>query len=97
MYQSSSVDSFVKIFVKNLKDSDNSEQKIIFRFLSKFLSHFFGVKNLKLGSLFFFDNFEQKNNFSKKVMSISIFELKKYEGSIVGGSIVAKLRFKCDS
>ena len=33
----------------------------------------------------------------ENVILISIFELEKYERSIVGESIVAKLRFKCDN
>ena len=48
-----------------------------------------------MGLLFVSANSEQKIIF-EKVMSISIFKLEKYEGSIVGRSIIAKLRLKCD-
>ena len=46
---------------KLFKLAHNSEQKIIFRFLS----HFFGVKNLKVSYLFVFDNSKQKIIFRK--------------------------------
>ena len=70
----------------SLFGADNSEPKIIFSiFFSIFLSIFWC--NLKVGSSFVSGNSEPKiffDLFFENVMSNSIFELEKYEGSIVG-------------
>ena len=100
MSQTFSLD-FLSIFRCNLKVgslfvSDNSEQEIIFDFLSNFLSTF-----LKVCSLFVSENSWPKKNFDffskircqSQFLSWKIWRI----DCPVGWSIFSKLRFNCDN